>query len=81
MCTPRMKCPATQSASFWIGALLACASSTSLMICASAVSAPTLVASNVKAPVLFIVPPMTASPALFSTGRLSPVSIDSSTAE
>ncbi len=76
-----MKWPATQSASFWIGALLACASSTSLIICASAVSAPTFVASNVNAPVLLSVPPITISPARFSTGMLSPVSIDSSTAE
>ena len=79
--TPRMKWPATQSASFWIGALEACASSTSRMIWARAVSLPTWVARKLNAPVLFSVPLITAAPACFSTGRLSPVSIDSSTAE
>ena len=39
------------------------------------------VAVNLNAPVLFRVPPMTLSPPFFSTGRLSPVSMDSSTAE
>ncbi len=76
-----MKWPATQSASFWMGALEAWASSTSRMICASAVSLPTLVARKRNVPVLFSVPPMTMAPACFSTGRLSPVSMDSSTAE
>src|SRR3989304_4931167 len=48
MCTPRMKWPATQSAIFWMGALLAWASSTSLMICARAVFLPTRVAVNLN---------------------------------
>ena len=65
----------------WIGALLVCASSTILMIWASAVSAPTRVASKRKAPVRFSVPPITLAPTCFSTGMDSPVSIDSSTAE
>ena len=69
---------ATLSASRWIGALEPCASSTSRMICASAVSLPTLVAVKRKAPVRFTVAPITRSPGPFSTGMDSPVSIDSS---
>ena len=65
----------------WIGALLACASSTSLMICASAVSAPTRVALKRSRPVLLSVPPIMAAPGFFATGMDSPVSIDSSTAD
>jgi hypothetical protein len=61
------------------GALEFCASCTSLTICASAVSAPTLVARKRKVPVLLMVAPMTSSPGLFSTGTLSPVIMDSST--
>ncbi len=64
-----------------MGALVVCASSTSLMIWESAVSAPTRVARKLNAPVLLSVPPTTSSPARFSTGRLSPVTIASSTAE
>ncbi len=71
----------TWSARRWIGALEACASSTSLMIWASAVSAPTLVARKRSKPVRFSVPPITAAPACFSTGIDSPVSMDSSTLE
>ncbi len=51
------------------------------MICASAVSAPTWVARIVNAPVVLTVAPMTASPACLVTGRLSPVTIDSSIVE
>src|SRR3972149_1566670 len=40
-CTQKMNLPATRSASRWMGALLAWASSTSLMIWASAVARPT----------------------------------------
>jgi hypothetical protein len=50
------------------------------MMVASAVSLPTLVALNLKLPVLFRVPPITSSPTCFSTGMDSPVIIDSSTA-
>jgi len=64
-----------------MGALEPCASWTSRMIWASTVSRPTLVASKRKAPVRFSVAPTTGSPGRFSTGRLSPVSMDSSTAE
>ena len=79
--TTGTKTAETWSASFWIGALLPCASSTRRMICARAVSRPTLVASNLSMPSLLSVAPITGSPGLFSTGSDSPVSIDSSTAE
>ena len=42
------------------------------------VSCPTLVALKLKVPVLLIVAPTTVSPLFLSTGRLSPVTIDSS---
>jgi len=58
-----------------------CASRTSLMIWASIVSAPTLVAVYRNAPVWLIVAPMTVSPAVLTTGIGSPVTMDSSTAE
>ncbi len=51
------------------------------MIWASAVSFPTFVASNLKLPVLLMVAPMTSLPGSFLTGILSPVIIDSSTAD
>ncbi len=52
-----------------------------LMICARTVSLPTLVALNLRLPVLFMVAPTTWSPPFFSTGMLSPVMTFSSTAE
>src|SRR4030067_634832 len=51
-----------------MGALVVWASSTNLIIWARAVSLPTRVARNLKAPVLLMVPPMTSSPAFFSSG-------------
>lgn len=69
------------SANHWIGALDHCASWMSLMICASAVSFPILVVSISKLHSLFIVHPNTLAPIIFSTGILSPVSIDSSMLE
>ena len=63
-----------------MGALLPCACSTSRMIWARAVSRPTRVASKVSKPWRLIVAPITASPGAFSTGRLSPVIMLSSTA-
>jgi len=69
------------SARFWIGALLACASSTSFMIWDRAVSLPIFVASNFIKPDLFRVAPNTLSPGFFSTGRDSPVSMLSSMLE
>src|SRR2546428_121935 len=64
-----------------MGAFVACASSTSWTIWASAVSLPTRVARKVTLPDRLTVAPMTSSPIFFATGRGSPVSIDSSTAE
>ena len=61
------------------GAVLACASSTSLMICASAVSAPTRVALNRSMPGPVERAADHLAPGRFSTGIDSPVSIDSST--
>ncbi len=69
------------SANLWIGALEPWASWTSFMIWAKAVSFPTFVASNLKLPVLLMVAPMTSLPGSFLTGILSPVIIDSSTAD
>ncbi len=69
----------TLSTSAWIGSLDPWAASTMRMICASTVSAPTLVARNVKLPVLLIVPPTTGLPSAFCTGTGSPVIMDSST--
>ena len=62
-----------------MGAFEPCASSTMRTICARSVSAPTRVTRNRKAPLRFSVPPVTSSPARFSTGSDSPVTIDSST--
>ena len=75
------KTPATLSASCAIGALLALASSTRRMICASVVSSPTRSARHFKKPALFTVAETTWSPACFSTGTLSPVMAASSTLE
>ena len=67
--------PATLSASLAMGAFLPCASSTMRIICASAVSPPTLVAVNTTLPSPFMLPPVTSLPTSTFTGRLSPVSI------
>ena len=75
------KTAATRSAIRWIGAREPWACSTSLMIRASVVSLPTRAARNTKPPVRFTVPAKTFDSVVFSTGRLSPVSMDSSTAE
>ncbi len=79
--TTGTKYPVTVSAYFWIGALDDCASSTNFMTVARKVSEPTLVARNLKAPVLLMVAPTTASPTFLSTGMDSPVTMDSSRAE
>ena len=73
------KMPATLSAVLEMGAFLPCASSTNLMIFAKTVSPPVFVTCMYKTPLPFIVPPVTEEPSVFSTGKLSPVSIDSST--
>ena len=69
---------AARSAKRWPGALEFWASWTSLTICASAVSAPTLVARTRSVPVVLIVAPTTSSPGVLCTGMLSPVTVDSS---
>ena len=76
--TTGTKYDATTSTRRWMGAFDPWASSTSRMIWARTVSPPTLVARNVKPPVWFSVAAKTWEPTAFSTGRLSPVSIDSS---
>ncbi len=70
-----------RSASRCTGALPDCASVTRRAICASAVSAPTLTARTTRRPPTLIVAPKTSSPGCTSTGTLSPVSSDLSTAE
>ena len=78
--TAGTKTPETRSAIFAIGALVAAASLTILMICESVVSSPTRVASHLINPDWFTVAAETASPGFLSTGILSPVSADSLTA-
>ena len=70
---------AMRSAMRWMGAFVPWASSTARTMRASVESAPTRRARTVTAPVVFWVPPVTASPAAFTTGSVSPVSMDSST--
>jgi len=74
---PRMKCPATTSASFCMSAFWVWASSTNLIICASAVSEPTLVAVNLSYRLVHC-SAYNLGAIVFSTGMLSPVIIDSS---
>ena len=75
------KTAATRSARRCTLARLPCAWSTSWIICASAVSAPTLVASTVREPFVLMVEPMTSSPTMTSTGTGSPVTIEMSIAD
>ena len=77
--TEGTKTDAILSARFWIGAFDPWASSTSFTICARTVCSPTAVARSVTLPFLLTVPPTRRSPLDFSIGRLSPVTIDSST--
>ena len=72
--------PETLSATLAIGALVAAASETILMIWERVVSSPTRVASQRMNPDWFTVAAETLSPACLSTGRLSPVRADSFTA-
>ena len=65
--------PETLSASLAMGALVAAASLTILMICDRVVSSPTRVASQRRKPDWFTVAALTRSPAVLSTGMLSPV--------
>ncbi len=78
--TTGTKMELTRSASRWIGAFEPCASCMRRTMRASTLFAPTVVASKRKEPVVFIVPPITAMPVVFSTGIDSPVTMDSSTA-
>ena len=73
------KYPETTSARRAIGALEPWACSTSRTIWARAVSPPTRVARKTIEPFPLMLAPVTGSPAFFSTGMLSPVSMDSST--
>jgi hypothetical protein len=79
--TAGTKMPATLSARPWIGARLRWASATMWTIWPNNVSSPTRSARITKLPVPFTVPPVTLSPADFSTGSGSPVIMDSSTLE
>ena len=69
------------SVRFWIGAWLVWAFFTMSTIWASMVSEPILVALKVIVPLRLIVEPTTVSPTFFTTGILSPVTIDSSIVE
>ncbi len=72
--------PDTLSATFAMGAFVAAASLTILIICESVVSSPTLVALHLINPDWFTVAADTLSPVCLSTGMLSPVSAASLTA-
>ena len=69
----------TWSTSRCTGALAACASSTSRMMCASTLSLPAAVTSISTRPSPLIEPPVSASPVPLATGSGSPVSMASST--
>ena len=73
--------PDTLSAILAMGALVDAASFTIRIICESVVSSPTLTALHLRNPELLIVAADTRDPTVLSTGMLSPVSDDSSTAE
>ena len=72
---------ATRSTIACTGARLRCASATSCTMRDSMVSAPIFSATMIRLPVPLIVPAVRAASTCFSTGRDSPVSIDSSTLE
>ena len=74
------KTPLTLSAIFATGAFVAAESLTNSMIFEREVSLPTRTARHFIKPLKFIVAAFTALPAFLSTGRLSPVRDDSSTA-
>ena len=73
------KIEAILSAMRWMGAFDPWASSTARTMRANVESAPTRRARTVTDPVVFCEPPVTASPSPLTTGRVSPVSMDSST--
>ena len=71
---------ATWSTRRWIGALAACASSTSRMMCDSTVSVPTAETCITSRPSPLMEPPVSAASRVsLTTGSGSPVSMDSST--
>ena len=74
------KTPLIRSASRWIAAFSACASSTSLISRDSWVSGPVLTARTTSRPVSTMVPPMTVSPSPASPGTDSPVIMERSMA-
>ena len=78
--TTGTKTPETLSAIFAIGAFPAAASLTIFIICESVVSSPTRVASHLMKPERLTVAAETGDETSLSTGMLSPVSADSSTA-
>ena len=78
--TAGTKTPETRSAILAIGALVAAASLTILMIWERVVSSPTRVALHLMKPDWFTVAAETWSPAALSTGMLSPVRAASFTA-
>ena len=69
----------TWSTSRWIGAFFACADSTSRTMRDSVVSAPMASVRTTSRPSPLTAPPVTRCPGSRATGRLSPVSSDSST--
>ena len=77
--TTGTKMALTLSTRCWIGALAACASSTSLIMRDKVDSSPTALVRTSSTPAPFMAPPVTCSPACLLTGRLSPVISDSST--
>ena len=72
--------PLIRSATRWIAAFSACASSTSLISRDSWVSAPVLTARTTIRPVSTMVPPVTVSPSPASPGTDSPVIMERSIA-
>ena len=79
--TTGTKTPLTRSAALAMGALVAAASETMRITWERVVSSPTRRARQVRKPDWFTVAADTGSPAFLSTGMLSPVRADSSTAE
>ena len=71
--------PATLSAVLEMGAFRPWASSTNRMIRERVESSPTRVTWTYSTPFSLTLPPMTSLPAVFSTGKLSPVSMASLT--
>ena len=78
---PGTNTAAILSASRCTGAFELCARCTSSIICCRTESLPSRVAASFTLPERLSVPPSSSSPSDLSTGRLSPVSSDSSTAQ